>query len=101
MRTPQPLRIAVREMQSNQELEVAQVLDTSGTFCPVPIIETAKAIKLLPPGALLLVIGTDPGIASDMPAWCRSTKNELVELRREAKLLRCWVRRGTPAAKVG
>jgi TusA-related sulfurtransferase len=55
----------------------------------------------LAPGALLLVVGTDPGIVTDMPAWCRSTKNELVELRREGKLIRCWVRRGAPAGKVG
>jgi TusA-related sulfurtransferase len=89
------------ETQTTDDRETAQLLDTSGTFCPVPIIETAKVIKTLAPGALLLVVGTDPGIVTDMPAWCRSTKNELVELRREGKLIRCWVRRGAPAGKVG
>ncbi len=84
------------ELQTTEDREDAQLLDTSGTFCPVPIIETAKVIKTLAPGALLLVVGTDPGIMTDMPAWCRSTKNELVELRREGKLIRCWVRRGVP-----
>jgi tRNA 2-thiouridine synthesizing protein A len=84
----------VPETQNSEELEVAQVLDTSGTFCPVPIIETARAMKELAPGVQILVIGTDPGIATDMPAWCRSTKNELVELRREGKRILCWVRRG-------
>lgn len=86
------------ELQTIEDREVAQRLDTSGTFCPVPIIETAKLIKTLAPGALLLVIGTDPGILTDMPAWCRSTRNELVELRHEGKLVRCWVRRGLPSA---
>ncbi len=46
-------------------------LDTSGTWCPFPIVETARAVKVLARGAVLLVVATDPGIASDMPLWCK------------------------------
>lgn len=59
-----------------------QTLDTSGTFCPIPIIETARAMGGLAPGERLLVIATDPGIESDLPAWCRSTRNQLLGLER-------------------
>ncbi|MHB8417746.1 MAG: sulfurtransferase TusA family protein [Myxococcales bacterium] len=70
-----------------------RVLDARGTFCPVPIIETAKAVKAMAAGEVLLVVGTDPGIESDMPAWCRSTRNELVELRREGPELHALIRK--------
>ena len=53
-----------------------RTLDTSGTFCPFPIVETAKAVRALAPGAVLLVVATDPGIASDMPLWCKATRHE-------------------------
>ena len=69
-------------------------LDTSGTFCPVPIIETAKAIKGLPEGKVLLLIATDPGVEPDIRAWCKATRNELVELRRDGSSYRCLVRKG-------
>lgn len=69
-----------------------RIVDTSGTFCPVPIIETAKAAKEEGPDKVLLVIGTDPGIESDMPIWCKGTKNELVAMDREGERLLCWVR---------
>lgn len=71
----------------------ARLLDARGTFCPVPIIETAKAVRAMAAGEVLLVLGTDPGIESDMPAWCRSTRHELLELRRDGGELRAWVRK--------
>jgi tRNA 2-thiouridine synthesizing protein A len=60
-----------------------RTLDTSGTFCPVPIIETARVMGGMAPGDRLLVIATDPGIESDLPAWCRSTRNQFLGLQRE------------------
>jgi tRNA 2-thiouridine synthesizing protein A len=54
----------------------ARTLDTSGQLCPFPIVETAKVVKALDAGAVLLVIATDPGIAPDMPMWCKATRNE-------------------------
>ncbi len=27
-------------------------------------------------GAVLLVIATDPGVATDMPMWCKATRHE-------------------------
>lgn len=69
-----------------------RVIDTSGTFCPVPIIETAKAAREEAPGRILLVIATDPGIEGDMPVWCKGTRNELLAMEREGDRFLCWVR---------
>ncbi|AKU91073.1 sulfurtransferase TusA family protein [Vulgatibacter incomptus] len=75
-----------------ERLEAARTIDTSGSFCPVPIIETAKAAKELEDSQVLLVIATDPGISSDMPVWCKGTGHELLGTERDGRTWRCWVR---------
>lgn len=69
-----------------------RIIDTSGTFCPVPIIETAKAAREEGPGKVLLVIATDPGIEGDLPVWCQGTQNELLGIDREGDRFLGWVR---------
>jgi TusA-related sulfurtransferase len=64
-----------------------RTLDCSGSFCPFPIVETAKVVRALGDGAVLLVIATDPGIATDMPMWCRATHHEHLATFREGA---CW-----------
>jgi TusA-related sulfurtransferase len=51
-------------------------VDTSGKLCPFPIVETARVLKGLPVGAVLLVVATDRGIELDMPMWCKATRND-------------------------
>jgi tRNA 2-thiouridine synthesizing protein A len=55
-------------------------LDTRGTFCPLPILLTERELRPLPPGARLTVVGDDPAIHGDVPAWCEDTGHHLVEL---------------------
>jgi tRNA 2-thiouridine synthesizing protein A len=61
------------------------VLDTRGTFCPVPIIKTSEAIRNLHEGGVVEVISDDPAIEHDMPAWCRSTGNIVKSMHRNGK----------------
>lgn len=70
-----------------------RTIDTSGKLCPFPIVETAKAVRALAPGAVLLVIATDPGIAQDMPMWCKATRNEHLATFREGAAWKSYVRR--------
>jgi TusA-related sulfurtransferase len=71
----------------------ARTIDTSGTLCPLPIVETAKAVKALAGGEVLLVIATDPGIALDMPMWCKATRHEHLATERDGAVWRSWVRK--------
>jgi TusA-related sulfurtransferase len=74
-----------------------RTLDTSGTLCPYPIVETARAMKELAPGAVVCVVATDPGIATDMPMWCRATRNDHLGTFREGGSWKSFVRkRGRP-----
>jgi TusA-related sulfurtransferase len=56
--------------------EPVQVLDASGLLCPIPIVRTAAVVKGLRDADVLLVIATDPGIATDMPMWCKAMGHE-------------------------
>jgi tRNA 2-thiouridine synthesizing protein A len=71
----------------------ARTIDTSGRLCPFPIVETAKAVRALEDGAVLLVIATDPGIAQDMPMWCRATRNEHLGTFQEGVAWKSFVRK--------
>ncbi len=70
-----------------------RTIDTSGRLCPFPIVETAKAVRALSDGAVLLVIATDPGIAIDMPMWCRATRNEHLATFRDGVGWKSYVRK--------
>ncbi|HLE80849.1 MAG TPA: sulfurtransferase TusA family protein [Dehalococcoidia bacterium] len=55
------------------------VLDTSGEYCPMPVVKAKLAIDSLSPGDVLEVIATDPGSWSDFPGWANTTGNKLLE----------------------
>ncbi|HBL28945.1 MAG TPA: sulfurtransferase TusA family protein [Acidobacteria bacterium] len=61
-----------------------QHLDVLGLFCPVPILLAAREMQKLRPGDLLEIVGDDPGIHEDLPAWCDHAGHRLVEMVEEA-----------------
>ena len=56
------------------------VLDCIGLYCPMPIIQTKERIDEIQEGEVLEVISDDKGIVTDMPAWCKSTGHDLLEI---------------------
>lgn len=54
------------------------VLDCSNLLCPMPIVNTSKAMKELQAGKVLKVIATDAGFPPDIEAWSRQTGNEVL-----------------------
>ena len=72
-------------------------LDVLGLFCPVPILLAAREMQNLRPGDLLEVLGDDPGIHEDMPAWCEHAGHRLVEMvDEEGGKIRSVVEKGMP-----
>lgn len=59
-----------------------ETLDVKGLLCPLPVIRTQDLVKTLPPGSLLSVLATDPGVLEDLPAWCRVHGHDLLEAKR-------------------
>jgi TusA-related sulfurtransferase len=77
-------------------METAVRVDTSGAFCPVPILEIAKAVRRLAPGTLIELISTDIGLEADLPAWCEATGHALVRMERRGASYVGWVRKAGP-----
>ena len=70
-----------------------QVLDLKGLLCPMPVVKLSVAVKKLATGQVIEGIATDPGVMADIPAWCRTTGNELVTLEKLDKQFHFVVRR--------
>ncbi|MFM7598374.1 MAG: sulfurtransferase TusA family protein [Actinomycetota bacterium] len=73
--------------------EAAKTVDAKGQSCPMPVLMTAKGIKEIDSGQIMLVEATDNGARSDIPAWTTQTGNELVESAEADGVLRFWIRR--------
>ena len=76
-----------------EELKTDLKLNLEGLLCPMPIARIGKAIKEIPVGAIVEATATDPGVLADIPAWARTTGNEVIKMEREGKLVHFFVRR--------
>ncbi|MEQ1637050.1 MAG: sulfurtransferase TusA family protein [Methylococcales bacterium] len=56
-----------------------QSLDARRLLCPLPVIRTQDKVKQMQVGDQLAVVGTDPGIMQDIPAWCRINGHTVLE----------------------
>jgi tRNA 2-thiouridine synthesizing protein A len=72
---------------------ISTSLDLKGLLCPMPIVKIAKAIKEVEVGQVIEAFATDPGVMADIPAWCRTTGNELITLEKQDKQFHFVVRR--------
>lgn len=55
-------------------------LNCLGMKCPRPIVEMAKRMRKMDTGEMMEVHADDPVAENDIPAWCETTGNELVEM---------------------
>jgi tRNA 2-thiouridine synthesizing protein A len=55
------------------------VLDVRHKSCPLPVLETKKALRPLGTGESIKVMSTDPGSVSDLDAFCSLAGHHLYE----------------------
>ncbi len=53
-------------------------LDTSGLFCPEPVMMLHNRINDVAPGKILRVVATDPSTTRDIPRFCQFLGHELI-----------------------
>ena len=68
-------------------------LDLKGLLCPMPVVKIAQAMKQVQIGDLVEAVATDPGVMADIPAWARTSGNELVSLEKQDKVFKFVVKR--------
>jgi tRNA 2-thiouridine synthesizing protein A len=71
----------------------AVTLDLKGLLCPMPVVKIAQAIKQVNVGDTIEATATDLGVMADIPAWARTSGNEVVSLEKVDKHIRLVVRR--------
>jgi tRNA 2-thiouridine synthesizing protein A len=76
-----------------EALTVDQTLDCKGLLCPMPIVKLGKAIRLMEPGAVILLETTDPGSIPDVAAWAQSTGNALLTHDKVGPVMRFWIQK--------
>jgi tRNA 2-thiouridine synthesizing protein A len=59
-------------------IQIDKEIDARGSFCPGPLMELIRGMKVLPIGGVLAVLSSDPGSAKDIPAWIAKASHEFV-----------------------
>lgn len=57
-------------------------VDARNLLCPLPVIRAQDRAAGLAPGDLVEVVGTDPGMLNDVPAWCRINGHRVLKTMR-------------------
>lgn len=58
-------------------------LDTTGLYCPEPIMLMHNKVRDMASGQVLKVIATDPATTRDVPKFCQFLGHELLSQREE------------------
>jgi len=63
----------------SDDIKVDKVMDLKGLACPMPVVKVSKGIKEVEVGQVVQAISTDPGSLTDIPAWARTSGNEVLK----------------------
>lgn len=69
------------------------LIDARETFCPVPILHLARALRTVQAGTTVTLLATDPAVEKDLEAFCASTGHVLVSFSSEARMMTAQVRK--------
>jgi tRNA 2-thiouridine synthesizing protein A len=76
-----------------QTVESNVQLNLEGLLCPIPVVKVSQAVKTMKVGDVLEATATDPGVMADIPAWTKSTGNELVSMEKDGKLIKFLIKK--------
>jgi len=73
-------------------------VDARRLLCPMPVIRLQDCINQQTPGTEVSITCTDPGVQSDIPAWCRINGHEIVSASQQQDDYIFVVRKGNDAS---
>jgi tRNA 2-thiouridine synthesizing protein A len=68
-------------------------VDCIGETCPVPLVETRKALRKAAPGDIVEVVGNHPSSRKEIPMAVRALGLELLEVKEEGQNWRIRIRK--------
>jgi len=68
-------------------------VDVRGETCPIPLVETRKALRKASPGDIVEVIGTHPPSKKEIPMAVKALRLELMDVQEEGEVWKIRIRR--------
>ena len=68
-------------------------VDCTGETCPVPLVETRKALRKAKEGDIVEVIGTHPASKKEIPLAVKALGLELIDMQEEGGVWRIRIRK--------
>jgi tRNA 2-thiouridine synthesizing protein A len=68
-------------------------VDCTGETCPVPLVETRKALRKAKEGDIIEVIGTHPTSKKEIPMAVKALGLELMSIQEEGEVWKIKIRR--------
>jgi len=70
-----------------------KTLDTLGTYCPIPVLRTARALAAMNQGQILELLADDRGVLADIPDWCLGHGHHFLGYEEEGRHYRLYIRK--------
>jgi tRNA 2-thiouridine synthesizing protein A len=68
-------------------------VDCTGETCPIPLVETRKALRKAKEGDIVEVIGTHPSSKKEIPMAVKALGLELIDIREKDGVWKIKIRR--------
>ena len=68
-----------------KKVKVTSTVDAIGLFCPMPVVKLKLELEKLKLNEVVELLGDDPGMVEDLPAWCKETENTLLSLKENSE----------------
>ena len=68
-------------------------VDCVGQTCPVPLVETRKALRKASPGDIVEIVGTHPASRKEIPMAAEAMGLEVVDIEEEGERWKIRIRR--------
>lgn len=76
------------------DFKADHVMDTSGLYCPEPVMMLHNKVRDIATGEILEVVATDPSTQRDIPKFCSFLGHDLLSEREEADCFYYLIRKG-------
>lgn len=81
-------------MKKNKREEPDKIVDVIGEICPIPLIETRKAIKNSKSGEIIEIMGTHQPSKKEIPIAIEASGNRLIKVFEEDDIWHIIIEKG-------
>ncbi|NOY53591.1 MAG: sulfurtransferase TusA family protein [Deltaproteobacteria bacterium] len=76
-----------------QQVKVDKVIDARGIYCPGPLVELIRVMRLSSPGTIFEVLSSDRISTKDIPDWVNRCGHEYIGIREKADSWSLYIRK--------